>query len=263
MLVHMLLSLACGQSLRRPHTTVAAGLARPVPPGSDRPGALSFQRNRAGATRNFKGTGTRARLPGPLRRRQNQPRPRAPASPSPAHPESGPVEVDVVPSGIEHRDHGELKDAGVAELSVGGRVYRCKPLSSVIPPRSSVAQGGTHGCSNQRRARPRYPPSMNEIARYARALWEWTGSRRLLAAVTYAIGWTGLATVGVVVILFTLIWEAREVADDAPCAKCLHRKDDHHGNCQACLRDELHGALTREVPCSRFARGSGEPVSNA
>lgn len=96
---------------------------------------------------------------------------------------------------------------------------------------------------------------MNQIARYAHALWErdWLWRLLMLAGFTYAIGWAGLI-VGLGAILFTLVWEARKVADDAPCAKCWHHKNDHHGNCQACLRDELHGALTRKVPCSRFTR---------
>lgn len=105
---------------------------------------------------------------------------------------------------------------------------------------------------------------MNQTVRYARALWEsdWLWRLLMLAGLIYAIGWAGFV-IGLGAILFMLIWEAREVADDAPCAKCRHRKDDHHGNCQACLRDELHGAPTREVPCSRFALESAESVTTA
>ena len=105
---------------------------------------------------------------------------------------------------------------------------------------------------------------MKQIGRYAGALWEsdWLWQLVMLAGFTYAIGWAGF-TIGVAAILVRFIWEARAVAEDAPCAKCRHRKDDHHGNCQACLRDDLHGALSGSVPCSRFARGPIEKKINA
>lgn len=55
--------------------------------------------------------------------------------------------------------------------------------------------------------------------------------------------------------LFVLsLFERPELPDDAPCRKCVHRKDDHHGNCQECLREKVRGVSGDKVPCSKFAR---------
>jgi len=105
---------------------------------------------------------------------------------------------------------------------------------------------------------------MSQIVSHARALWDsdWVWRLLLVAGVTYATGWIGFV-VGAGFIVVSVVWEARAVTDDATCAKCTHLKDDHHGNCQACLRDELQGTLTGDVPCSRFARGSAESLRNS
>lgn len=105
---------------------------------------------------------------------------------------------------------------------------------------------------------------MKRTISVARVVWDsdWLWRLLLAVGVTVAMGWIGFI-VSVAFTLFYIVWDARAVHDDVPCAKCVHRKDEHHGNCQACLRDELHGTLTIDEPCSRFARQSAERSSTA
>jgi len=102
---------------------------------------------------------------------------------------------------------------------------------------------------------------VSETVRRARALWDsdWLWRLLLVAGFTYALGWTGLVVCAGFIVL-SVAWGVRAVSDNATCAKCTHRKGDHHGNCQACLRDELQGKLASDVPCSQFARGSAESL---
>jgi hypothetical protein len=65
----------------------------------------------------------------------------------------------------------------------------------------------------------------------------------------------------VAVLLFAM--DERHVDDDVACRTCLHRKDDHHGNCQECLRQQVRGALERGAPCSRFRRPMAPPRSGS
>ena len=81
--------------------------------------------------------------------------------------------------------------------------------------------------------------------------------RYLVALVTIVVlvvrwGWVCLVTVPLLVLMFVL--DQRHVDDDVACGKCFHRKDDHAGNCQECLRQQVRGELARDVPCSRFGR---------
>ena len=73
-----------------------------------------------------------------------------------------------------------------------------------------------------------------------------------VAALVVEGGWTGAALAPIAVLLFVM--DERRVDDDAMCHKCAHRKDDHNGNCQECLRLLVRGDLARDVPCSRFGR---------
>lgn len=50
------------------------------------------------------------------------------------------------------------------------------------------------------------------------------------------------------------IYDSRKVSDDVACAKCRHRKEHRHGNCQECLREDVRGKLALVVPCTRFGR---------
>ena len=77
----------------------------------------------------------------------------------------------------------------------------------------------------------------------------------LLAGIVVLIvtrGWLGVTAVPLAVLMFVL--DQGHVDDDVACSKCLHRKDDHAGNCQECLRQQVRGELARDVPCSRFGR---------
>jgi hypothetical protein len=90
-------------------------------------------------------------------------------------------------------------------------------------------------------------------------VWARVQNTRLVAAVVAVViitdrqGWIGFVSAAPMAVLL-LVLEERHVDDDIACAKCLHRKDDHNGNCQECLRQQVRGELTRTVPCSRFGR---------
>jgi hypothetical protein len=74
-------------------------------------------------------------------------------------------------------------------------------------------------------------------------------------------GWIGATTAPMAVLLFVM--DERHVDDDVACRTCLHRKDDHHGNCQECLRQQVRGDLDHGVPCSRFRRPMAPPRSRS
>jgi hypothetical protein len=98
----------------------------------------------------------------------------------------------------------------------------------------------------------RYRPGMMRVVKLGK---EYGEHLALLAGVVVLIvtrGWPGVAAVPVAVLLFVL--DQRHVDDDVACSKCFHRKDDHAGSCQECLRQQVQGQLARDVPCSRFGR---------
>jgi hypothetical protein len=93
---------------------------------------------------------------------------------------------------------------------------------------------------------------MGSIVRYGKE----HGDHLALAVATVVLavreGWLALVLGPFAILLFVL--DRRHVDDDIACAKCLHRKDDHQGNCQECLRQEVRGELQRKTPCARFGR---------
>lgn len=101
----------------------------------------------------------------------------------------------------------------------------------------------------------RYESSVvNRLVRQLRMLTVWDlGFTALVTAIlVHQLDWSGLFG-GCVTLLFQII-EKRQIPDDVLCGKCSHRKDDHHGNCQECLREDLRQVDSDAVPCSRFAR---------
>lgn len=102
---------------------------------------------------------------------------------------------------------------------------------------------------------------MRSIVRYGQENWEYVGLAVLTVGWIVWNGWIGLATAPFAIVLFVL--DKRDVEPDALCAKCAHRKDDHNGNCQECLREQVRGELARDVPCSRFARATRPQVPAA
>ena len=85
--------------------------------------------------------------------------------------------------------------------------------------------------------------------------WSLANGAALVGIMTYFWGWPAVVGGGGALVILLVI-DSRSVPDDAPCGKCAHLKRDHHGNCQACLREGQHAGAQSEVPCSRFARAS-------
>lgn len=64
----------------------------------------------------------------------------------------------------------------------------------------------------------------------------------------------GAAAIGLALLAYW-VFVPRPVLPTEPCAKCDHAQEDHHGNCQECLRAALRcDADTLAAPCSKFKR---------
>lgn len=75
------------------------------------------------------------------------------------------------------------------------------------------------------------------------------------AIVIRMLGVWGAALFGLVLgARWLFLPQAAQYADE--CAKCSHAYEDHHGNCQECLRaTRRRDADAPAMPCSKFKRG--------